>query len=171
MGGPVGESADGPLPRSGVFPGGVRVEERRQDFRRLGLAAYRSGNPEEALRRFVLAQQQGANDPVTASYIGLLVGTVDRGRRQEGLAMCRRAMEVGVLSPVLYLNYAKALVLCHQRTKAVEALRQGLRVEPGNEQILEEINRLRPRGKGVVPMLDRSHPLNDWLGRRRRTKG
>lgn len=115
------------------------------------------------------ARENGDSSPLIASYLGVLISLAE-GKRDEGLAMCMRALRVGIVDADLYENLARTQILSGQRDKAIETLRKGLRIDPEHREMLELIERLRPRDDGLVPGLGRSHPLNDFVGKMRRKK-
>ncbi len=60
-------------------------------------------------------------------------------------------------------NLARLYELNGQKQKAVETLRRGLRQRPGHPRLLAYINRLSPRRKPPLSMVDRENPINKQL--------
>lgn len=139
----------------------------RPELLRNAVELYRQRRHHEALHLLSQARQEGDTSPLVASYIGVLISLAEE-RREEGLAMCTRALQVGIVDADLYENLARTQILCGQRGKAIETLRRGLRIAPEHREMLELIERLRPRDHGLVPGLGRSHPINDFVGKMRR---
>ena len=52
-----------------------------------------------------------------------------------------------------------------ERKKALAALIQGLKIDKKNEEILQELNRMRTRRAPPIPFLHRDNPLNFYLGK------
>lgn len=115
-----------------------------------------------AILRQILAS--GNRDPRVLSYAGLLIATAE-GNVREGLDLCDRAVRRAAYDPIMYLNLGRLHAATGWRSKAAEVLRRGLGVDPGNEELAKELNRLNPRRPRAVSFLSRTHPLNRYLGR------
>jgi tetratricopeptide (TPR) repeat protein len=127
------------------------------------------------------ALQHDGNDPFLLSFSGYLEARLFR-RYKEGIDTCKRA--IGLLGPkvpfgqefflpLLYLNLGKAYVEAGKRRGAVAAFKKGLSMDPENKDLLWETKKLGMRKPPIVPFLDRSNPLNKYLGivRHKLTKG
>jgi len=102
-----------------------------------------------------------------ASYCGLsriLNGDI------AGLQLCRDAARNEKRDADVYLNLARAEWQLKRRMNAVEALEKGLdinRQHPGIHKMRQELG---VRRRKFFPVLDRSNPLNNSLGKLFRTK-
>jgi Tfp pilus assembly protein PilF len=67
--------------------------------------------------------------------------------------------------PVLYLNLGKAYVAAGKKKNAVTAFNQGLHYDPQHAAIRKELKKLGARKKPPVSFLDRSNPINKYLGK------
>jgi hypothetical protein len=65
----------------------------------------------------------------------------------------------------LYLNLGRAYVAARRKRDALDAFRKGLEYDKSNREILVEIRALGSRKKAVVPFLDRSNPINKYIGK------
>jgi tetratricopeptide (TPR) repeat protein len=136
-------------------------------------AHLRKGEQKEA---YVLLQQaflEHPDDPFVLSYYGCLQAQVERKYRA-GVEKCQQAISLiqkltafgeDMLYPVFYLNLGKAYVAARKKRDAFDAFEKGLAFDKGNREILLEIRALGSRKKSIVPFLDRSNPINKYLGK------
>jgi hypothetical protein len=68
-------------------------------------------------------------------------------------------------NPVLYLNLGRAYLAAGNKEDAFEAFRMGLIFGNENEDLLCEIREIGMRRKPIVPFLQRSNPLNKYIGK------
>jgi tetratricopeptide (TPR) repeat protein len=137
------------------------------------IAHLRKGEQKEA---YVLLQQaalEHPDDPFILSYYGCLQAVVDKKYRagvekcQQAISMIQKLTAFGedMLYPVFYLNLGKAYVAARRKHDAFDAFEKGLEFDKSNREILMEIRTLGSRKKAVVPFLDRSNPINKYLGK------
>ncbi|MBI4688800.1 MAG: hypothetical protein HY754_00785 [Nitrospirae bacterium] len=67
-------------------------------------------------------------------------------------------------SPVLYLNLGRANLAAGRKKKALDAFNKGLTMDNENREILMELRRLGIRRKAAVPLIERSNPINKYIG-------
>jgi tetratricopeptide (TPR) repeat protein len=113
------------------------------------------------------------NDPTLLSYYGSLLAIFDRKYRK-GIATCQKAIEKlqikanghwDMAYPLCYYNLGKAYRAAGKRKESLDAFNKGLSYDPGNDDIQKELRSMRVRKRRPpVPFLDRSHPLNKYLG-------
>ena len=127
---------------------------------------HRDGNNAEAARLFRELIEYGCRDPEVLSYGGFLIAT-EEGDVKTGLAWCERAMEMAFYDAQMYVNLARLHERTGWKTQATQVLRKGLRIDPGNEKLLVEINRVSPRTPDAIPALPREHIVNRTLGKLR----
>ncbi len=107
------------------------------------------------------------DDPFCLSYLGLCMTMADRGSR-EALELCERALKAGCYDALLYCNLGKAHLLRGGRRKAHAAFVSGLKADPKNRAILQELRKMGIRQKAYFPSLPRGHAANRLAGRIRR---
>jgi tetratricopeptide (TPR) repeat protein len=120
--------------------------------------------------------QEGVNaypgDPFLLSYYGCLVAVVDR-RPTDGVKLCKQALARlrhslpfgnDMFYPVFYLNLGRAYLVADNRKDAIQSLKRGLSIDPKNRDLLDELKKLGVRKKPTVAFLERSHPINRWIG-------
>ncbi len=125
---------------------------------------------------FALLQQSLVhfpNEPVLLSYYGLLLVLVHK-RYRIGIETCQKAVEKHkkegsfddeMLDPVFYYNLGKAYTAAGKRREALEALKIGLAYDSGNIDIKKELLSMGIRRKTPsIPFLNRSNPLNKYIG-------
>lgn len=136
-------------------------------------AHLRSGKQRDA---FILLQQSTMhfpNEPVLLSYYGCLLALVEKKYRL-GIETCLKALEKlqirasfdeEVLYPIFYFNLGRAYAAAGKRKESLGALNKGLSYDPGNNEIMKELRSMGMRNKKPpIPFLDRSNPLNKYLG-------
>lgn len=130
------------------------------------LELHREGNNAKAAALFRELIESGCRDPKVLSVGGYLVAT-EEGDVKTGLGWCERAIEIAFYDPEMYVNLARLHERTGWKTQAAHVLRKGLRIDPDNEKLLAEINRVSPRSPDAIPMLRRDHVLNRALGKLR----
>lgn len=100
------------------------------------------------------------------SYLGYGLALVDRKVR-EGIKLCRHSVKVGIYEPDNYVNLARTYLLARDRSGAVRAIREGLRIDPNNAALRALRKELGVRKSPVLSFLSRDNPLNVALGRLR----
>lgn len=131
-----------------------------------GMAAYRAGDGETAHGLFERAHRRLVSDPHIMSWYGLTLVLVEHNSSL-GVLYCDQALRVAGPDPELHLNQARAHLALGQRDRAVKAIIRGLLAAPGHPALVAAQQAMGWRRKPVVPFLDRSNPLNRWLGRLR----
>jgi len=140
----------------------------------LRVQAYlRKGKLRKAFELLESAMMFFPNEPILLSYYGCLLAIVDRKYRK-GIATCQKAIEKLQVKTfcdevmaysLCYYNLGKAYSTAGKRKESLDAFNIGLSYDPGNEDIQRELRRMRVRKrKPPIPFLDRSHPLNKYLG-------
>lgn len=98
------------------------------------------------------------------SYLGYGIARC-QGKVKEGLKLCKHSIKVEFYEPENYLNLARTCMLNKDRPGAVRAVRDGLKVDPQNLDLLTLYRDLGIRKEPVLPFLSRNNPLNQILGR------
>jgi tetratricopeptide (TPR) repeat protein len=120
----------------------------------------------DSLSRALGAKSRVALPPSSFSYLGYGLALFE-GRFDDGVRLCRRAVELEASNPELHLNLARALYLAGRRGEAVQALGLGLRLDPRCGDLLAMQRRIGSRRQPVIVFLHRDHILNRLLGRLR----
>ena len=152
---------------------GPDVEEvKPSDYLRAVKANLRNGKQKEA---FVLLQQAAVrfpDEPLILSYYGCFQALVDKKYRS-GVETCKRAIamlrhkgafEEELLYPVFYLNLGRAYLSAGKKPDAIEAYTRGLKYDNSNSDLRRELRGLGLRKAPPVPFLDRSNPINKYVG-------
>jgi tetratricopeptide (TPR) repeat protein len=148
----------------------VRVAE--ESFEK-GLAALDQGKADHALAYFEAAvelDRKFGNHAPQARYLsqyGVCLGLLGR-RREEGVRFCREAVEREGYNADLQWNLGRALLAAERRGEAHAAFLKGLRLQRDHRGIILDLKKMGIRRKPPLPFLDRSNPVNIWLGLRRR---
>jgi Flp pilus assembly protein TadD len=131
-----------------------------------GRELLRGGRHREALACFEEATRLEPADARPLSYRGLVLALFE-GRTDEGIALCRRAVDLEFYRADHYLNLARACLRAGRKREAVQALRHGRTVDPKHPEIAAELAGLGIRRQPVIRWLPRRHYVNRQLGRLR----
>jgi tetratricopeptide (TPR) repeat protein len=133
----------------------------------------RNRKPKEAFALLMKAREQYPNNPFIFSYQGYLDTMVNRNFSR-GIKTCREAFTIlreqvpfgeEFLYPVLYLNLGKAYLAAGRKKEAHIAFMKGLEIDAEHRELLRELKKIGERKNLPLPFLERSNPLNKFLGR------
>lgn len=132
-----------------------------------GLEACRRGDFEEGMvdLLWLIQGKQAKNLPSAAySYLGYGVARYKRNVAQ-GVRLCKHAIKLEWFQPDNYLNLARTCLLSDKyKREAVEAVRDGLKVDPDHPELLMLQQKLGYRQPPVLSFLPRGNFLNRILG-------
>lgn len=98
------------------------------------------------------------------SYMGLGLAKY-RNQVPQGIKLCRHAIKLEFFHSEHYVNLARACLLQERyRREAVDAVREGLRIDPENPELIELEGMFGQRKKPVLGFLGRTNPVNQALG-------
>ncbi len=118
-----------------------------------------------ALAVFRLAIKNSIDDEFAslyASYHGL---TNARLGNPNGLRQCRLAAHFEEHHADVFLNLARAEILEGNRTRALDAIRSGLRIDPAHSALRKLRNEQGVRRSPTIGWLRREHRVNETLGK------
>jgi tetratricopeptide (TPR) repeat protein len=130
------------------------------------------GKGKSAMEALRSALERFPSDPFLLSYYGCLLAVVEK-RPTEGIKVCRDAlarlensMPFGIefFYPVFYLNLGRACLKAGDKKEALEAFTEGLKADPENQDLIWEMKKLGSRKRPTVPFLNRSNPINKYIG-------
>jgi tetratricopeptide (TPR) repeat protein len=130
------------------------------------------GNQKEAYDVMKKAAVFYPDDPFIVSYYGSLQAMVDKKFRS-GIENCTRAIALykkRTLSgnveriAVLYLNLGRVYLAAENKKDAISAFKKGLQYDHAYPAIIKKLQKLGARERPVVSFLDRSNPVNKFLG-------
>ena len=127
-----------------------------------GLKELYAGRTDLALDSFEKAVAE-ENTPLACSYLAFCLAK-EEGRYKEAVALCMDARKEDPKNSDIYLNLGKVHLLAGNRKQAIQVFRLGLRLQR-NSRIVNELNVLGQRKSPPIPFLQRSHPLNKYLGK------
>ena len=105
-------------------------------------------------------------DPRFLSCLGLCKAMVNR-RSNEALELCEKALASGAFGDFFYCNLGKVHLLRGSRRKAYAAFQAGLKTNPDNRDIVQELRAMGLRQKAFFAFLPRGHVINRFAGRMR----
>jgi len=112
-------------------------------------------------------------NPLILSYYGNLQA-IAVAKYRTGIETCKRAIALAgeqglfgeeALYAVLYLNLGKTYLAAGMKQDAVDSFRKGLKFNSQNTELLKELRGMGTRKETTVAFLDRSHPINKYLGK------
>jgi tetratricopeptide (TPR) repeat protein len=139
---------------------------------RKGLGALSENRPEAASKYFRQAldlerdRSKSRLDMRYLSYYGLSLAQAGLST-QIALQACKTAVFKQNGDPVLFLNLGRVYAITGKPVRAMEAFERGLRLAPDHKILKKELAKLDRRSRPALPFLDRSHPVNRWIGRHR----
>ncbi|HYS04119.1 MAG TPA: tetratricopeptide repeat protein [Candidatus Dormibacteraeota bacterium] len=142
-------------------------------FRR-GLRAVDRGAHLEALAYFEAAVQLARRLGAEAvpmkylSYYGWCLA-ICSDRLDEAREFCEAAVRSEFYNPDAYWNLGRVYLKTGDRSLAFDTIVRGLQLNPRHSGLVGVLRRLGIRRKPVLPLFDRSHPVNRLLGRLRRS--
>lgn len=153
-------------------PAGQNGESKPIDYLRAVRSHLRSGKHKDAYSLLLQASVRFPEDPLILSYYGCLQALVDKKYRS-GVENCKRAIlllksqgssSAEVLYPVLYLNLGRAFIAAGRKKDAIDSLNKGLKYDSGHSDLRKELQGLGVRKQPPVAFLDRSNPINKYIG-------
>ncbi len=88
-----------------------------------------------------------------------------RGQVQEGLRLCRQAVELEFYQPENYFFLAQTWLLTDDRRAAIDAIDRGLEIDATHFGLVALKKQLGLRRPPIFPFLSRQHFVNRTLGR------
>ena len=147
------------------------IQPAEESFQK-GVELFNRGKKREALAFFngavEIERRFGSDRPQARylSYYGLCLSYTN-GDPHEAVRACREAATLEGYRPEVCWNLGQVLLHLGRRAEAYQALQRGLRMQPGHPGILKDLEKMGQRKRPVLPFLQRSHPINIWLGRLR----
>jgi len=138
------------------------MSEAREQFV-AGKRFLREENVDKALRHFEKAWKEDKDNPEYMSYYGLCKA-IRGGEIGLGLELCTRAIKKEFFKAEFYLNLGRVYMAAGNKKGAIKVFRKGLRYDQGNEELYKALTALGFRTRPVIPLLDRSNPVNKFLG-------
>ncbi|MBI4466584.1 MAG: tetratricopeptide repeat protein [Acidobacteria bacterium] len=131
-----------------------------------GLMFFRSSYYGKALGKFQRAVELDKQNPLTISYLGLLVALAHH-KYTEAEQLCHTAVRMKHNDVQCYLNLAEVYLKAGKKSDAVEALTVGLQYTKRDVRLTRALRKLGVRRPPVFPFLERKHFLNRHLGKLR----
>lgn len=128
-----------------------------------GLQFLKDDNLEKATRSFEKAYKEDKENAKYMSYYGMCAA-MRWGEIGFGIELCTRAVKKEFFKTEYYINLAGVYLKADNKKGAITVLKKGLRFDPENDIIHEELVRLGARKKTILPFLKRSNPINRFLG-------
>ena len=126
-----------------------------------GLEALARGDTLSALAIFERAVQREER-PTISSFLALCIAK-ERGQFQHAVTLCEKAKAREPHNTVHYLNLGRIFLIAGKKDDAIRTFREGLGYEQ-NREIIDEIEKLGTRKPLLISSLERSNPVNKYLG-------
>jgi len=149
-----------------------RKQKKRSDFLDEAKDLLRKGRSSDALKSLGKGLEKFPNDPFLMSYYGCLYALLTKDPAK-GIKMCREAIREldesipfgrELFYPQFYLNLGRAYLGASKKREAIKAFNTGLRAYPEDQELIREMKKLGIRRRPPLPFLDRSNPLNKYIG-------
>ncbi len=127
-----------------------------------GINALSAGNHVLALSCFKRAVAH-AQTPIACSYLAYCQARIDRTYK-DAINVCMEARKEDPKNSDIYLLLGRLYLLVGNKKQAIQVFRLGLRQEK-NGRIANELNALGLRKDPPIRFLERSHPINKYLGK------
>jgi tetratricopeptide (TPR) repeat protein len=128
-----------------------------------GRGAFKQGNTLEALKYFEMSIKVDPDNPVCTSYIGVCIAS-ERGQVTEALKLCQEALKKAPQESDTYVNLGRVFQRSGQKKEAVKVLRDGLKIDGNNPELIYELQALGMRKRLILSFLPRNNVLNKYLG-------
>jgi Flp pilus assembly protein TadD len=136
--------------------------ESRELFHKAQASIQRS-NFKRAASLLKEALKIAPGNPNYLSHMGLCTGMT--GDLRDAEIMCRKAVSLAPLQPILLVNLGRVLLEQGKREEARKAFTRAYEIDDTNAAAALELSRMGVRRRPVLRFLDRAHPLNVLLGR------
>lgn len=137
-------------------------------------------NFEKLLQKVITAAEEGSfqlastylsqtvqfdKNPLLQSYRAYCMAaqTSDRRRLREAVRLCQESAQRDPSNSVHYLLLGRILLWMGDRKNALRIFQSGLKISP-NAKIIAELKHIGTRRPALFDRLDRTHPLNRYLG-------
>ena len=128
-----------------------------------GLALFERDAMDDAKIFFQTVLDMDARHARARSYLGVCVAVSER-RFEEGVALCTSASKQEFFNPDSYLNLARVHLDFGFKGEGRRFLLRGQMIDPANEAIKSELQKLGERVPPVLRFLPRRHLINRLLG-------
>ncbi|MBI5025134.1 MAG: tetratricopeptide repeat protein [Nitrospirae bacterium] len=134
-----------------------------EEFYSKGISFLRKGNTLNALAQFQKAFEIEPQNPKYQSFFALC-SAIERGTVNEAIVSCKKAIGREPETPELYFNLGKVYLKANKMGEAIEAFRQGLKLNANNKEISAILDTLGTRKRPILPFLSRDNFINKYLG-------
>ncbi len=102
-------------------------------------------------------------NPTYLSYLGLCLAM--EGCPRKGRSSCARAVKISSSEPVVYVNLGRVLLEEGRKREARDMFLRAYRMDQTDAAAALELSGMGIRRNPVLNALDRSHPINIYLGK------
>ena len=128
-----------------------------------GIDHYDDKSYEEAHQKFKKAYSMDPGGARVNAWYGLTLGIVE-DKVQKGLDLLKKSINSGIPDALFYRNIGILYVKANNKRLAVAAFQKGMSIDKGNRKIYNEWKKMGIRRKPFLKFLDRSNPINKFLG-------
>lgn len=127
-----------------------------------GIEAFKNGKHLEAadlLEKAMALERK----PIYCSSLAVCLAR-EKSNLKRAVSLCKEAIKNDPKNSLHFLNLGRVHIMANQKKDAIRILYMGLR-HSENREIIAELNRIGRRRRPVIPFLERSNPLNKFLGK------
>ena len=150
----------------------LRKQIKKSDFFEHAKSLLKKNKGPEAIKVLQEGLEIYPSDPFLLSYYGCLLSITSK-KHAEGVNKCKDAISklnqtipIGreFFYPTFYLNLGRAYLGGGKKRDAVKAFNLGLKADPDDAEILEEMKSIGSRRRPPISFLKRSSPINKYIG-------
>ncbi|MCW5828935.1 MAG: hypothetical protein KIT79_06430 [Deltaproteobacteria bacterium] len=140
--------------------------DNREKMQRLASAVrhFRMGHPYDALKVLRQLDTESPGDTLVQSYLGLAL-TLSGADTDRGIHLCEAAAEKSFHRPECMANLVKATLHVKDRSRASDALLQGLAMHGDHKELNLLAQKMGLRRRPLFGFLPRSNFINRLTGR------
>jgi tetratricopeptide (TPR) repeat protein len=140
----------------------MQETELKELFAR-GVAAVDSGDTVNGLLFLEKTGDMFRENPIFCSYLAVCLAR-ERQEFDSAIRLCMDSIAINPKNSLHHLNLGRVYLAAEDKKEAIRAFRNGL-LYGRNDLIQSELNTLGWRKPPVIPVLERTHPINVFLGR------
>ena len=128
-----------------------------------GVAAVDGGDTMNGLLCLEKTGDVFRENPIFCSYLAVCLAK-ERQEFDSAIRLCKDSIAINPKNSLHHLNLGRVYLAADKKKEAIRAFRNGL-LYGRNDLIQTELKMLGWRKPPVIPVLERSHPINVFLGR------
>lgn len=138
--------------------------DRAKELMERGIDYLEKGWANDAVAYFEEVLEKYGRNAAVLSWLGLAIARAKKGDLRPAEKLCLEAIEKEHYNAICYRNLAEVYLIWGKRKKAINVLRKGLPVAGARKILIDELQKLGLRQGRAISFLQRSNPLNRYIG-------